>query len=192
MFVALFILTTVDTGTRVARFLLQELGGSVYKPLKRHAWMPGTLITSGIVVAAWGYLIHSGSIKTIWPMFGIANQLLATLGLSVGTTVLIKMGKARYAFTTFVPMLFMVATTVTAAIQLIERFLSYAADPGRAAMSFTYRLDAVLVAAMLLLAVTILLDSFYKWYGFLTGRRAVVSREYVPEAAAVREEWRAG
>ncbi|MEW6365468.1 MAG: carbon starvation CstA family protein [Acidobacteriota bacterium] len=188
MFEALFILTTVDTGTRVARFLLQELGGSVYKPLKRHAWMPGTLLTSGIVVAAWGYLIHSGSIKTIWPMFGIANQLLATLGLSVGTTVLIKMGKPRYAVTTFVPMLFMVATTFTAAIQLIERFLRYAADPAKAAMSFTHRLDAMLVAGMLLLAVTILLDSFYKWYGFLTGRRRIVLREYTPGAAAVREE----
>src|SRR3972149_4743605 len=104
MFEALFILTTVDTGTRVARFILQELGGYAYKPLSRTNWMPGTILTSFLFVGAWGYLIHSGSISTIWPMFGVANQLLAALAFCIGTTVIIKMGKLRFAWVTFAPM----------------------------------------------------------------------------------------
>ena len=124
MFEALFILTTVDTGTRVARFLLQEMGGYAYKPLGRHAWLPGTLLTSFLVVAAWGGLIYSGSISTIWPMFGVANQLLAAVALAVGTTVLIKLGKARYTPITIVPMLFMFTTTLTASYQLDRAVLA--------------------------------------------------------------------
>ena len=122
MFEALFILTTVDAGTRVARFLVQEMGGRAYKPLGRHAWLPGTLLTSFLVVAAWGGLIYSGSISTIWPMFGVANQLLAALALAVGTTILIKLGKARYTPITVVPMAFMFMTTLTASYQLMGRF----------------------------------------------------------------------
>jgi carbon starvation protein len=183
MFEALFILTTVDTGTRVARFLVQEMGGYVYKPLGRHSWFTGTLIASALVVGAWASLIWSGSIGTIWPMFGVANQLLAALALSIGTTVLIKMGKARYAPITIVPMLFMAVTTLAASYQLIVRFWAAAAkDPAQA---FTYRLDAVLVAVMAGLAVVILVDSFYKWYGLLTGRRPLGTAEVPFEVASV-------
>ena len=93
MFEALFILTTVDTGTRVARYVLQELMGKVHKPFGNNAWLPGNLITSSLVVLGWGYLIYTGNISTIWPMFGIGNQLLATIALAVTTTFLINMGK---------------------------------------------------------------------------------------------------
>jgi len=166
MFEALFILTAVDAGTRVARFLLQEVGGRVYQPLGRHAWLPGTLLTSFLVVAAWGGLIYSGTISTIWPMFGVANQLLAAVALAVGTTILIKLGKARYAPITLVPMLFMFTTTLTASYQLIGRFLLAARNATEPGSAWTFRLDAVLVGAMACLAVVVLIDSLVKWLTF--------------------------
>jgi carbon starvation protein len=173
MFEALFILTTVDTGTRVARFLVQEAGGHFYRPLRRHGWMPGTLISSFVVVAAWAVLIYSGSIATIWPMFGVANQLLAALALSIGTTVLIKMGKARYTPITLAPMTFMFALTFTATWELIVRFAGLAKQ--KPAEAFTYRLDIVLVAVMASLAAVILVDSVVKWLG-LTRRSRVETK----------------
>ena len=97
MFEALFILTTVDTGTRVARYVLHELLGKVHKPFSNTAWLPGNLMTSLLVVLSWGYLIYTGSISTIWPLFGTGNQLLATIALAVVTTFLVNMGKAKYA-----------------------------------------------------------------------------------------------
>ena len=157
MFEALFILTTIDAGTRVARFILQEIGGYAYKPLGRTNWLPGTLLTSAVVVSAWGYLIYSGSIATIWPMFGVANQLLAAFALSVGTTVLIKMGKVRYIWATLVPMAFMVAVTLTASWKL---FFSYLDNTSK---SFSFTIDAMLVALMVSLVIVILLDSGWKW-----------------------------
>jgi len=157
MFEALFILTTIDAGTRVARFILQEIGGYAYKPLGRTNWLPGTLLTSAVVVSAWGYLIYSGSIATIWPMFGVANQLLAAFALSVGTTVLIKMGKVRYIWATLVPMAFMVAVTLTASWKL---FFSYLDNTSK---SFSFTIDAMLVALMASLVIVILLDSGWKW-----------------------------
>jgi carbon starvation protein len=118
MFEALFILTTIDAGTRIARFLLQEALGKVYKPFERTSWLPGAVLSTAIVTAGWGVLIASGSIDTIWPMFGIANQMLAVIALSVVTTWLINNGRGRYAWLTIVPMLFVIATTSTAGIQL--------------------------------------------------------------------------
>jgi carbon starvation protein len=179
MFEALFILTTVDTGTRVARFLVQEMGGYLYKPLKRHNWMPGTIASSVLVVGAWGGLIYSGSISTIWPMFGVANQLLAALALAVGTTVLIKLGKARYTAITLVPMAFMVVTTLTASYQLVGRFWRLAA--AQPAQALTYRLDAMLVLLMAVLTIVLLADSISKWYQLLTGRLPLQTTEVVLE-----------
>ncbi len=177
MFEALFILTTVDAGTRVARFILQEFGSYVYKPLGRTDWLPGTVLASGLVVVAWGYLISSGSVSTIWPMFGVANQLLAAIALSVGTTVIIKMGKARYAWVTLIPMLFMVVMTLTASWELFWIFLDKAGthtDPG---IVFTYRLNSILVSVMALLAVTVVADSVIKWYGYIFRRKSTLSPE---------------
>src|SRR5215203_4016621 len=112
MFEALFILTTIDTGTRVARFLVQEFLGRFYAPMARQEWLPGSIISTLIVVVSWGYFIWAGSISTIWPMFGIANQLLASLALAVASTIIINMGKARYAWVTIVPMSFVSVTTL--------------------------------------------------------------------------------
>ena len=108
MFEALFILTTIDTGTRVGRFMVQEFLGAIWKPLERTDWMPGTILSTGLVVIAWSYFILTGSIAQIWPMFGIANQLLASVALCVGTTVIINAGRARYAWVTLVPLAFVV------------------------------------------------------------------------------------
>lgn len=177
MFEALFILTTVDTGTRVARFLLQELGSHVYKPLGRPRWLPGIIATSLTVVAAWAYLIHSGNVSTIWPMFGVSNQLLAAIALGIGTTILIKSGKVRYAWTTFVPMVFMYLTTFSASWTLTSSFLGKAARAATAGEALTFRLNAALVVVMALLAIVSLLDMLYKWYGYLTATRQIVTSE---------------
>ncbi len=118
MFEALFILTTIDAGTRIARFLLQEALGKVYKPFERTSWLPGAVISTAIVTAGWGLLIATGSIDTIWPMFGIANQMLAVIALSVVTTVMVNNGRGRYTWLTILPMLFVIASTGTAAIQM--------------------------------------------------------------------------
>lgn len=116
MFEALFILTTIDAGTRIGRFLLQEAFGKVYKPFQRTNWLPGNLICSGIIVFAWAYFIFTGTVSTIWPMFGTANQLLATIALAVGTSFIINRGRAKYAWVTIIPMVFVGFTTIVAAI----------------------------------------------------------------------------
>jgi carbon starvation protein len=119
MFEALFILTTIDAGTRIARFLLQEALGKVYGKFERTDWLPGALLATLLVTAGWGVLIWAGSISTIWPMFGIANQLLAVMALALVTTLLINMGRARYALVTLLPMLFVTSTTLTAGAEMI-------------------------------------------------------------------------
>lgn len=116
MFEALFILTTIDAGTRVARFILQEMIGKFYKPFAKTDWLPGNLIASAIVVFFWGYFIYTGSVSTIWPMFGSANQLLATIALTIGTSYIINQGKIRYAWVTIGPLAFVGITTFVAGI----------------------------------------------------------------------------
>ncbi len=123
MFEALFILTTIDTGTRIARFLLQEILGNVAPAFHRMDWWPGVWLTSALVTLGWGGLIWTGSIQTIWPMFGIANQLLAGIALCVVSTWLFREGRGRYAWVTIVPMVLIVATTFTAGAQLIQSTL---------------------------------------------------------------------
>ncbi len=119
MFEALFILTTIDTGTRIARFLLQEALGKIYKPFDRVDWLPGAVICTGLVTLGWGGLIWTGSIDTIWPMFGIANQLLAVIALCIVTSVLVANGRGKYIAVTLIPMAFVIVTTVTAANQMV-------------------------------------------------------------------------
>jgi carbon starvation protein len=171
LFEALFILTTIDAGTRVARYLVQEMGSSAYRRFGDLNWAPGVVLASGAVVAAWGYLIANGSISTIWPMFGAANQLLGTLALCVGTTLLIKMGKARYLWVTAVPMVFVGTITFTASWQLYDLFSAKAAAATVAKEAFNFRLDAALVASVALLAVIILVESARLWYGYLVQKR---------------------
>jgi carbon starvation protein len=176
MFEALFILTTVDAGTRVARFLLQELGSNVYKPISKTGWLPGSVVTSFLVVSAWGYLIYSGNISTIWPMFGVANQLLAAIAFGIGTTVIVKSGKLKYAWVTFIPMLFMFTTTLTASWKLIEMFIDKASYALSHEEAFTFKMDAFLVSLMAALAITVLIDMLYRLYWYLSERMDIVKK----------------
>jgi carbon starvation protein len=162
MFEALFILTTVDTGTRVARYVLQELMGKVHKPFGNSAWLPGNLITSALVVLGWGYMIYTGTISTIWPLFGTGNQLLATIALAVTTTFLINMGKAKYAWITALPMCFVGVTTVTAGVLSIQNiFWPLTSKPG---LVFTGYLDSILMGIFITGVVLVLCDAVWRWY----------------------------
>lgn len=202
MFEALFILTILDAGTRVGRFMLQDLLGHVYKPLGRTSWMPGVILTSAAIVMAWGYFLYQGvldplgGINSLWPLFGIANQLLATIALCVGTTILIKMHGARYMWVTCAPLAWLVTVTYTASYQKIlsphprigflaqaealERAFanaSPAAAPAIKAQIFNARLDAVVCGLFVLLVTTILIDSLRLWIGMLQGTRRVEPTE---------------
>ncbi|OLB81530.1 MAG: carbon starvation protein A [Nitrospirae bacterium 13_2_20CM_2_61_4] len=176
LFEALFILTTVDAGTRVARYLVQELGGTVYAPLRTVNWMPGNMGASLLVVGSWGYLLATGTVSTIWPMFGVANQLLGMLALCVGTTVLIKMGKARYLWVTTVPMVFVGVITLSASYELFFLFLTKAGS-APAGKAFVLYLDTALVGLVATLAVVILADSLAKWYGFVVQKKPYTTSE---------------
>jgi len=175
MFEALFILTTIDAGTRVARFLLGEFGGRFYRKLEEPNWLPGSIVTSGVVVAAWAAFIWSGSISTIWPMFGIANQLLAAVALCVATTVIINLGKARYAWITIVPLSFVATTTLVAGYQSIrDIFWPQSQNPATSTQGY---INTTLTALIMTAAVIVLADSIRKWIG---GRKRT---ELTPEAA---------
>jgi carbon starvation protein len=178
VFEALFILTTIDTGTRVARYLIQEMAGRAYAPFRRMNWWPGVLLSSGLVVGSWGYLIGTGSISTIWPMFGAANQLLGMLALCIGTTVLIKMWKSQYLWITALPMLFVGLITLTACYEMFGMFWAKAATLA-AGDSFPLYLDAVLVAVVAILGLIVLSDSMRHWYGYLILKRPFISSEVV-------------
>jgi carbon starvation protein len=182
VFEALFILTTIDTGTRVARYLIQEMAGRLYPPFRRMNWWPGVLLSSGLVVGGWGYLIGTGSISTIWPMFGAANQLLGTLALCIATTVLIKMWKSRYLWVTAAPMLFVGAITLTGSYEMFGLFLQKAGTLGAGSQAFALYLDAVLVAAVAILGVIVLGDSLRQWYGYVILKRPFTSSEVVATA----------
>ena len=161
MFEALFILTTIDAGTRVARFIAQESIGKVWKPFARTDWRPGEIMASALVVCAWGYFIWTGNISTIWPMFGVANQLLAVIALCVGTTVIINMGKARYAWVTLAPMVFVAVVTLTAGWESITgNFLPLARLPGKA---FQGWFNAGLTATMMLCTAVMIVSSAIRW-----------------------------
>ena len=191
MFEALFILSILDAGTRVGRFMFQEALGHLWPPLGRTSWYPSVLFNSGLIVAAWGFFLWQGvrdplgGINSLWPLFGIANQLLATVALCVATTILIKMGKARYSLVTLVPLGWLVAVTFTASWQKILNpnprigFLAHArvlaASPLRTAetarLIFNDRLDAAVTAALVLLVVLVVLESGLQWLRVLSGRQ---------------------
>jgi carbon starvation protein len=171
MFEALFILTTIDTGTRVARFLVGEFGGRFYRKLEEPNWLPGSVVTSGLVVAAWAAFIWSGSISTIWPMFGIANQLLAAVALCVATTIIINSGKAKYAWVTLVPLAFVSTTTLVAGFKSITDIFWPLAQKQETATQglINTSLTVIIMAA----AVVIMIDSIRRW--LRTGRHPQVT-----------------
>jgi len=201
MFEALFILTTVDTGTRVGRFMLQEVVGHLWEPLGRTSWYPSTILASAAVVAGWGYFLVQGvmdplgGINSLWPLFGISNQLLAAVALCVGTTILIKGGKGRYAWVTLVPLAWVLLVTLTAGWQKVFAddprlgFLAHAAvtadqiatgamDPARGGrLIFNDRLDAVLAITFMVVTVLVVAASAREWVLVLTRRKPATVKE---------------
>jgi carbon starvation protein len=163
MFEALFILTTVDAGTRVARFLVQEFFGRFYPPFARTNWMPGTIVSTALVVLAWGYFIWTGSISTIWPLFGIANQLLAVVALLIGTTILINMGRARFAWVTILPLSFLSVTTLTAGYMSVRDNFWPMAVGSNPALHVQGYLDSILTVFMMGCVVIIIVTSVRRW-----------------------------
>jgi len=167
MFEALFILTTIDAGTRIARFLFQETAGRVYAPFGRPDWLPGAILASAIVTLGWGWLVWAGSIETIWPMFGIANQALAVLALALVTTWLVNNGRGRFAPVTILPMLFVMSTTFTAAFKMVNgRF----ADDIRKGLTKGY-LNAGLTVFVVTCVGVLVLWSVSRWVGVWMAKR---------------------
>ena len=159
MFEALFILTTIDTGTRVARFILQEMLSPIYKPLGKGTWIPGVIVTSFAVTYAWYYLLKGGTIDTIWPMFGIANELLGVIALAIGTTFILRRSAKRiYALTTFLPFSFMAITVMTSGAQYSTKMLQPDGDP----------VKATLTIIMMALAAVVCCDCAIKWVRILS------------------------
>jgi len=196
MFEALFILTILDAGTRVARFMIQDALGHIYKPLGRTSWYPSILFTSALIVAAWGFFLWQGvkdplgGINSLWPLFGIANQLLATVALCVATTIIIKMHRAKYAAVTLIPLIWLVAVTFTASWHKIfdpnprVGFLSQArvlaarpATSSTARLILNNRLDAAVTGLLLIMVALVLFESARQWIGVLSGRNEARVKE---------------
>jgi carbon starvation protein len=197
MFEALFILTVLDAGTRVARFMMQDALGHIWKPLGRTSSYPSIMITSGIVVSLWGYFLWQGirdplgGINSLWPLFGICNQLLAAVALCVATTIIVKMGRARYIWVTLLPLSWLVAVTFTASWQKIFHpnpligLLSHAnqllaatpvpADLARKVLND--RLDAAVAGFLLIMVAAIVIESAMQWISVISGRKAAETRE---------------
>ncbi len=167
MFEALFILTTVDAGTRVARYILQDVIGTyMYPPLKQASWWPGILITSGVVSLCWGYLLCSGDVATIWPLFGVANQLLAVVALAIGTTIIFKVApKKSYAWITLAPLIFLSITVITAGIMNVNMFYKRGDTLGNT--------NGTISIVLIVLVVITLLDSIRKWIELMKNDKPV-------------------
>ncbi|MGH9349067.1 MAG: carbon starvation CstA family protein [Vicinamibacterales bacterium] len=173
MFEALFILTTIDAGTRVGRFLVQEFLGRVYTPFARQDWIPGSILATLLVVGGWSFFIYTGEINTIWPMFGIANQLLACVALTVGTTIIINMGKIRYVWVTVAPLAFLATNTLYAGfLSVRDNFwpMTYHVDP---AISFTGWVQTSCTVIMMACVFVIIGAAVKRWLGALSGQPAV-------------------
>jgi len=212
MFEALFILTILDAGTRVGRFLLQDLLGHFWKPLGRVSWYPGVVLTSGAMVSAWAYFLFQGiqdplgGINSLWPLYGVSNQLLAAIALCVCTTVLIKMDKSRFVLVTMAPLIWLVSTTMTASYQKI-----WDPDPGLGFLAharllaeqiaagtipaaqlvetqkliFNDRLDAAVTFLFAALVFVILIESGRNWWLYASGRKRAILTESPVELSRI-------
>jgi carbon starvation protein len=177
MFEALFILTTIDAGTRVGRFLLQEFLGRAYPPFANPAWIPGSILSTFLIVFGWGYFIYTGSVDTIWPMFGVANQLLGVVALSVATTLIINLGKARYAWITAAPLSLLAVNTLWGAFLNIRDNYYPMAVGADDAMQFQGWILTVSSVIIMVCALVILGASIRKWAGLLGGDREALPAE---------------
>jgi len=193
MFEALFILTILDAGTRVGRFMVQDALGHIWKPLGRTSWYPSILLTSAIIVNFWGYFLWNGvkdplgGINSLWPLFGICNQLLAAVALCVATTIVIKSGRVRYVAVTLIPLCWLVAATFSAAWQKVLNanprigFLAHArqleATGASARMIFNDRLDAAVAGVLVVLVGVVVMESVWEWARVLSGRKAAEVKE---------------
>ena len=204
MFEALFVLTVLDAGTRVGRFMIHEMGGRLWKPLSRTSWLPAVFLCSAVIVGAWGYFLYQGvidplgGINSLWPLFGIANQLLAAVALVVATTILMKMGRMRWIWVTMIPMAALIIITMTSSYQKILSpnprigFLSGAEEMALQIRSgavpaariaethrlmFNLQLDAVVTAILVLMIVLLIFEAVVQWYGILSRRRDAVLHE---------------
>jgi len=175
MFEAVFILTTIDSGTRIGRFLLQEFGGRLYKPLGRTDSVPASLFATVAIVVAWAYFIWTGNISTVWPMFGVANQLLGVVAFAVATTLVINIGRQKYAWITFLPLCFLSVTTLSAGyLNIRDNFWPLAVGPDPALVAQGY-IDSICMAIMMACAVIILLTTSMRSLSVLTGRQPMLS-----------------
>ncbi|HET9709968.1 MAG TPA: carbon starvation CstA 5TM domain-containing protein, partial [Gemmatimonadales bacterium] len=195
MFEALFILTTIDAGTRVGRFMLQEILGRVWPRFGETSWYPSIVLSSAAVAAGWGYFLYQGvmdplgGINSLWPLFGIANQLLALVALCVATTIIVKMGKQRYAWVTIVPLVWLTAVTMTAGWQKVFSadpklgFLAHAAslagsaDPKTPRLIFNDHLNAVTALGFMAVVALLLVVSLREWWLILSRRKAATLSE---------------
>jgi carbon starvation protein len=175
MFEALFILTTIDAGTRIGRFILQEMLGKIYKPFGRTDWLPGNLMASFVIVIAWAYFIYTGSISSIWPMFGTANQLLAAIALTVSTSFIINRGKARYAWVTILPLIFVTLTTLVAgAMNIVNLFIPMVLIAKTQLQGFINLLLTVVIMGSVIIVIV---DAIPKWVAVIRGRQEIRSNE---------------
>src|SRR6476620_9787199 len=204
MFEALFILTVLDAGTRVGRFMVQDALGHVWKPLGRTSWYPSILATSALIVGAWGYFLWQGvrdplgGINSLWPLFGIANQLLAAVALCVATTIIIKMHRAKYVLVTLAPLAWLVTVTFTASwhkifdpdprIGFLAQARQIAAAGGNARLTFNNQLDAVVTAILVMMVTLLLVESARQWMAALSGRKLSSTTETPFVATRLVEE----
>jgi carbon starvation protein len=207
MFEALFILTVLDAGTRVGRFMLQDALGHIWKPMGRTSWYPSIIATSALMVGAWGYFLWQGvrdplgGINSLWPIFGICNQLLAAVALCVATTIIVKLGRARYMWVTLAPLCWLVAVTFSAAwhkvfdpnplIGLLSHARQLAEGPALAGLQrriLNDRLDAAVCGLLIVLVSVIVVESTLQWISVLSGRKQAATQEAPFVATAYAEE----